>query len=312
MKSIIALLVLVSATPLAAQSDAELSIDQCVQLGLQNNRSLHAARARADQAFAREDEAFAALLPSLKATAGYTRVSDVPDFTVTIPLPQRPVTMTLSQAVLDNYQARLSLQQPLFTGNRLTSNLSAQRQAAQAAQQDAQTRRGELVLEIKAAYWSLYQAHQVATVVDDNIRQVEAHLRDIGNLAQQGMATGNDKLKVELQLSNARLLRIDAANAVRVAEIGLNDLIGRPLEMAVPLAPASDTAQQDAAPLAVLQQRALATRHELMAMQSRVTAGSSGVSWTCGTGGPRPTRLRRPGPSCHRPRTRWRRPGTAS
>jgi outer membrane protein TolC len=71
---------------------------------------------------------------------------------------------------------------------------------------------------------------------------------------------------------------IDAANAVRVAEIGLNNLTGRSLVMAVTLASAIDTAQQEASPLAVLQQRALAARHELKAMQSRVASGSSGVT----------------------------------
>jgi len=276
--SLLLALLIVSNLNSGAQTVDQLTVEECVRLGLQNNRSLRTAQLKANQAEARQDEAFSALLPSLKAAAGYTRVSDVPDFTVTIPLRPYPATMTLSQAVLNNYQAKLSLQQPLFAGNRLTSNYSLQRSSAMAARQEAQARRGELALEIKAAYWNLYQAHQVAAVVDDNIRQVEAHLRDVENLAKQGMATDNDQLKVQLQLSNARLMRIDAANAIRVAEIGLNNLTGRPLESAVMLASAVDTAQQESAPLAVLQQQALAARPELKAMQGRVTAGNAGVT----------------------------------
>ncbi|HTY09371.1 MAG TPA: TolC family protein, partial [Candidatus Edwardsbacteria bacterium] len=252
-------------------------MEDCVRLGLQNNRSLHTAQLRAGQASARQDEAFAALLPTLKASAGYTRVSDVPDFTVTIPLRPYPATMTLSQAVLNNYQAKLSLQQPLFTGDRLTANYSLQRSGAEAARSDVTAQGAELAFQIRSAYWNLFQARQVSDVVEDNIHQVEAHLRDVENLARQGMATDNDRLKVQLQLSNAQLMRIDAANAVRVAEIGLNNLTGRPLESAVIIASAVDTAGQEAAPLAEEQQRAIASRPELKAMQSRVAAGNSGV-----------------------------------
>lgn len=260
------------------QTTDTLSLDDCVQLGLRNNKKLHTAQLRVEQAQAKQDEVFAALLPALRGAAGYTRLSDVPAFAITIPSYPRPVSMTVSEPVLNNYQARLSLQQPLYTGNRLTGNLALQRQNRRAAQQDLRAERNELAFSVKSAYWNLYQAHEFRDVVDDNIRQVQAHLSDVTNLANQGMATGNDRLKVQLQLSNARLMQIDAANLVRVAEIQLNNLTGRPLEARIALASTIDTLGPDSGPLETSLHKAGEQRPELISLQSRVDGGRAGVS----------------------------------
>lgn len=255
-----------------------LTVAECVRLAMRNNRRLHAAMMRSEQSEARGAEAFSALLPTLKATTGYTRLSDVPDFSITIPSYPRPQTMTLSEAIPNSYQVKVTLQQPLFVGNRLTSQHALQQQAASAARQDLRAEQRDLALTVTNAYWALYQAREVERVVEDNVRQVESHLRDMENMVAQGMATVNDRLKVRLQLSNAKLMRIDAANAARVAEIGLNNACGRPLDSPAILASGPDTAGSDDRNLGALQQQAAAARPELKALRARAQAGRSGVS----------------------------------
>lgn len=260
-----------------SQMVGPLSVDDFVRLGLQNNKKLHMASMRASQAQARKDESFAAMLPTLKASAAYSRLSDVPDFSITIPSSPRPLSMTLSEAVPNSYQSKLTLQQPLFLGNRLTSQYTAQQHGADASRQELLAEQLELALAVRTAYWALYQARESKRVVEDNVRQVESHLRDMDNLVAQGMATDNDRLKVKLQLSNARLMLIDAATAARVAEIGLNNACGRPLDAPAELASQPDTAGSGEVELGPLLERAAASRPELQAIRDRVAAGGAGV-----------------------------------
>ncbi len=274
---LIALLGIGSAVVSNSQTVDSLSVDDFVRLGLQNNKKLHAAQMRVAQAQARQDESFSALLPTLKAMAGYSRLSNVPDFSITIPSYPRPLSMTLSEPVLNSYQSKITLQQPLFVGNRLTSQHAAQKQGAEASRQDLRAEQRDLALSVKTAYWSLCLARETERVVDDNVRQVESHQRDVDNLVAQGMATDNDRLKVTLQLSNARLMLIDAANAARVAEISLNSACGRPLDATALLATAPDTAGSGEPELGPLLEQAVTSRPELRALQDRVAAGGAVV-----------------------------------
>src|SRR6266853_4050531 len=111
-----------------AQQKMSLSIEKSIETGLNNSKMLHSSGMKVQEADAKAGEAGAARLPTLKLGGGYTRLSDVPPFTQSIPagtfgpVQQQPINVTLSPVVLDNYNVRLTLQQPLFTGFRVQSS----------------------------------------------------------------------------------------------------------------------------------------------------------------------------------------------
>ena len=77
---------------------------------------------RVQYADAKSGETNAMLLPSLKFGGAYTRLSSVPSFVVNLPLPPpAPSHFVLSPAILDNYNLRVTVQQPLFTGWKIRS-----------------------------------------------------------------------------------------------------------------------------------------------------------------------------------------------
>jgi outer membrane protein TolC len=243
---------------------------------------------RREAADARRIEASVQRLPWVRAYGSYTRLSDVPAFQATIPanafgsgFPPNDVNFPLSQTILDNYMLRLSVQQPIFTGFRLQNSYNLADETAQAASEEYQRDRLDLVYGIKSAYWSLFRAIEVKKVVDENVALVRAHLNDAQNLMNQGLVTTNDVLRVQVQLSNALIAQIDADNNVTLATLALNNVIGQPLETQVELASAPDTAAVGAslqANLASLIDTAAAQRNDLKAFQHRVEAASAGVS----------------------------------
>jgi outer membrane protein TolC len=98
---------------------------------------------------------------------------------------------------------------------------------------------------------------------------------------QAGLATRNDLLRIQVQLANAKLSHIDAANDVEVATMNLNNIMGQPVETPIQLTSVptkEEGTQRDSSSSRDLTDMALKRRPDLLAMQSRVEAARSNVS----------------------------------
>ncbi|HTK82692.1 MAG TPA: TolC family protein [Bacteroidota bacterium] len=260
-----------------------LTIEQSVEIGVKNSHRLHSSQMTVQAAEARSGVSGAARLPSLKFGASYTRLSDVPPFSFALPAgtfgPQQPpLNLTLSPIVLNNYNLKLSLQQPLFTGFRLEGNNEAAGLNAEATKEDFERDKADVVYTIKSAYWNYYKAGEFKKVVDENVEQGKLHLEEVRNLMRQGMATTNDVLRVQVQLSSTELTQIEANNNVHIAMLTLNNIIGLPITNETGISSAPDsTLAKDSANVASLVASAIEKRPELKSLQFRVDAGEAGV-----------------------------------
>lgn len=259
-----------------AQGKEPMSLESCIQTGLENNRGLDAVRARVQGSRAAADQSATGLLPSLKLSAGYSRLSDVPSFEVTIPGFPAPRTITIAEPVLDNSNIKLTLQQPLFTGGRVTGNLKMNRNNYQADSSDYLAQRCEAALNIKILYWRLYQAQKVKELAEENLRILGNHLNDVGNLLGHGLATENDRLKVKLQMSNANLLLLEAENGLLTAGLHLNSYIGEPLGIIIEPTSVPDTSKATPTGFSDIMKKAQAGRADLKALRLRREAAHSG------------------------------------
>jgi outer membrane protein len=278
--SVLALLTVLS-IPGAAQEKRVLTIDEAVQVGIQNSKVLRQSESRVEYADAKSSEINSTRLPVLKFAGTYTRLSDVPAFTVDVPavIPgAAPNKFVLSPSVLNNYNMRLSVQQPLFTGFRLDASAAAADYTVEATAQEFKEDRGGLIYNIKSAYWNLFRANEFRKVADENVETITSHLKDVRNLLDQGMATNNDILTAELQLSDAQLKQINAKNGVRVGMVNLNYTLGIPLSTDIELASTLGHDPGTSANLDSLVAMAIVARPELRAMEARVKATQAGVT----------------------------------
>jgi outer membrane protein TolC len=108
---------------------------------------------------------------------------------------------------------------------------------------------------------------------------LERYLADANKLMQAGLSTRNDVLKIEVQLSNARIAQMDAENDAHLAAMNLNVLLSRPVDMPVDLLsrPVEDPGQSRPA-VDSLTHVALTGRPDLQAVRTRVEASRAGVS----------------------------------
>jgi outer membrane protein TolC len=262
-----------------AQAVRALTADQCVQIGLESNRSVQASRAQIAAAEARHWETQTARLPQIQGQGQYQRLSDIPEFDIPFPLPDDPglsESITIAPAILNRYTLQASVQQPLFTGLRLTNQVRAAGHEEAAARHEAEATEGEVAYRIREAYWQLHNALAARAVVAKALEQAEAQLADVQNRRAQGMALESDVLAVQARRSEIRLQQLDAADAVRVARLNLNYQMGVPLDTRI-----EPTGSVNVRPLAdslsTLTARALQQQPELQALDETAQALDASV-----------------------------------
>lgn len=267
------------------QQPQQLTLEDAIRIGKENSKTLRISELKVNAASARVSEAKAAMLPLLKFEGSYKRLSDVDPFAVQVPFSPTPIV--ISPTVLNNYSLRVGLQQPLFTGFRLRSNAHVAEYLEEASEAERNGSESDLVLNITSAYWMLYQAIETKKFVDENVDRLTSYQSDTENLMKAGMATRNDLLRIQVQLSNARLSQIDALNDVEVATMNLNNIMGQPTDSPIHLISVptvtmgqGGTSVQVSAgtPSPILVNMAMKNRSDLLAMQSRVEAARAGVT----------------------------------
>lgn len=268
------ILTLILAALLPAQTTLRLTVEQAIQTGLENSKSLRTSRFKVTAADAKADESGTLGLPSLKVQGAYTRLSDIPPSAITTPFG----TFEIAPTVLNNYTLKATVQQPLWTGGRISGVADANEALAEASRQEFSKDRAEVIYAVRQWYWNLHRANEALTFVNENVQQIQAHVTDAENLQRQGMLTANDVLKVQVQLSDAKVRQIDARNTVRLSMIQLNNVLGLPLSTVIELATPLESGAAALADLDSLVKRALTARPDLIAMQARVRAGESGLT----------------------------------
>ena len=260
-----------------AQDVQKLSIDESVQIGLKNSHQLHSSMEKVKNARARLSELKFNLWPSLQFQGLYTRLSPIDAAVFNLP-PALGGPVVISPSIVNNYSLKFTLQQPLFTGFRLSSTVDIADYNSQAQKEDYNTDEQNLVYNIKNAYWNLYKANQLKTVVDETVNQTKAHLEDVTNLFNQGMATKNDVLKIQVQLGDVQIKQIDANNNVRLGMINLNNVMGLPLSTKIETSEKVNPQVEILNEMDFFVNKAYSNRPELKGIDYRIKAGESGVT----------------------------------
>lgn len=287
MKTMIITLLLTAS--LFAQQKLTLTVEQAVQTGLENSKSLKASQFKVAAAEAKSSETDALGLPSVKLNAAYTKLSTVDPFTLNFPafgtlqadnktVLFNTVAAQLGDNITNNYTLRATVQQPLFTGSKISSAGDIAEYSYEASKQDFSKDRADLIYNIKSAYWNVLRAKEFKNVVDENVAQIKAHAEDAANMLKQGLVTTNDVLKVQVQLSDAMVRQIDAKNNVLLATYALNNTLGLPLSTEIEIASTFQPATLAPQAIDALVKKAVDNRPEILGMNARLKASESNLS----------------------------------
>ena len=287
---IFALTFLLGAAAFAAADPRVLTLDECLRLGLAHDAGLQSQELETQIADARIHEMQGQYVPSLSLQGGYSRLSDVAPGSISANLPGPPGSLSVTfPPSLDNSSTiKLSLQQPLFTGRRIASSVRQAEAQRDGSRGDLGKSRLDLRYSIAEAFWNLAKAKTQAQAISQSVSQSQTHLEDAQKLQGQGMATTNDVLQAEMRLEDAGIDLASAQSAERIAMAHLAIMVGLPWDddIDIPDTAAQDaqagaqnaqTAQAPAQALPDLIAKALASRPEIQAARSRVSASEASV-----------------------------------
>jgi outer membrane protein len=211
---------------LSAQ-EITLTLEESLALGLKNSKELQIASSQILKSEAIVSEISSSMLPKLSLNASYTKLSDVNPFQVT--LPSLPQPITIQESILDNYNLSAKIEQPLFTGFRLSSLKSAAELNNKAESIKYERERITKADNIQQVFWKLYTTQQISKLVEENLSALNSHLKSTTSLLENGLVTKNDLLKLKVEVANIELKLVDAQNNVLLTMALFNKTLGLPL-----------------------------------------------------------------------------------
>ncbi|MCL5021205.1 MAG: TolC family protein [Bacteroidetes bacterium] len=266
------------ATSVCAQTP--LSLQDAVKIGLENSKSLKIAELNVLSAKANADAVNASRWATLSFKGGYSRLSEVPPFELTLPA-SIPIpglagqSFTISQNVYDVYNTELTVQQPVFTGFQLENSAKAAEYNAKASAFDTKADKSDLKVQIATAYWNLYATLQARKVMQQNLERTKSHYEQAKNMMSQGMLTQSDVLSAKVQVSNGELSLLTAENNVKLAVVSLNNILGVPLPTQYVITSRPQTGDTTLPSISSLLKKAIENRPELRSLDLKASAAKA-------------------------------------
>lgn len=251
----------------------ELTLDESLRIGLQNSRQIKISESVLRSSDEKITEYSSQMLPKLSLSAGYTymNLNDPTEigfgpFPMTV---KNPFTL---------YGMQLSIQQPIFTGFQLSSLKSSAENIYEAMSSDHQKNINNKAFEIYSAYWNLFKTQKQVELIEERMTSLDEDLRRTKDFVDNGLATMNDYLRIELQVSNTRLQLIDAKNAREISRAAFNQSIGFPLNDSTKIDSDLVFHQPDYPEYEELIMEAENNRQELKSMEFKILAGEDKIS----------------------------------
>ncbi len=275
MKKVLIITSIILLASAGAFSQQKLSLKQSLEIAFKNSKDIKISNSKVISSSAKVDEVQSQYFPQLKLTANYTRLSDVPAFEVHLPISPTPIK--ISDVLLNNYTVRLSLQQPLFTGFRLSALKSAAEYYNESVSEDVNKTKNEVAFSVYTSYLNLYKAQQLKNLLQESVKSAEQHITDTKNFMDNGLATKNDLLKFEVQESNIQLSLIDANNNIDLARSSLNKALGLPLNEGTEIEKVDIVPETVSENLDALEKEALDNRSEIKSIKYSLEAGKENI-----------------------------------
>ncbi len=269
--------------PLLSPDLPVMTLDQLIQIGLDNQPRIRSAQAAREGADARVGIARSAYFPIVGTTFGYNRQ------TSNQPGGINPSTGNVSLRRVSgdsvnrqDFTARLS--QNVFDSFRRESRLQSAREDQQAAEFDLSTTRQDVVLNVQSAYYNYILARRLVDVNQEAVRRNIQVLERARGFFEVGTRPKIDVTRAQVDLANAELALVRARNSMAVSFAALNNAIGVPEhplyrvpeELEIP--PESLKPEELMTTLEESSRIALDNRTELRALRARIRSAEADLT----------------------------------
>ena len=196
----------------------DISLDECLRAALGNNPRVQAALQDVFASDARIKQAWSSYFPQFSWQTGYTKIK------------QLQLSDALGQNLVFNYYVlgQISASQMLYDFG-VTQNVVTIRKLDNQGYKVALTGTvNDVVCEVKKAYYNLQYALEAKKVAEEMVARYESFYNQARAFYMAGTSPKVDVTIAEVNLSNSKLMLIQAENAVEIAIAKLNNTMGLP------------------------------------------------------------------------------------
>jgi hydrophobe/amphiphile efflux-1 (HAE1) family protein len=209
-----------------------LSLSEALHLGLERNLHVRIAALEQDKASQRVREVNSALLPTLTASAQYTRNLQVPVFF----FPDISLNPTTGEFVFgavrpipagakNAYTASVTAQMPVYQAD-LYAQLKASQMGEHVSEAAWNTARQTLRNDVCKAYYNVLILQEQQKLVQQSFDRALSALAESRSLLEKGLLSEADTLRVYVQAENVRPTLMKLRNDAETAQAVLKTLIG--------------------------------------------------------------------------------------
>lgn len=205
-----------------------LTLEEALEIASARNLSLRQQREESRGAELMARVASARRLPTLDFSVSSTYLSRVNtiDLSQTIGVPGRRVQL----GGHDRSEILLSVQQPIFTGFRLSAEAEAARHRADAAEAEFERLQQEVRHQVHNLFYEAQRLYTQRDILRVSLKRLDVQLKHVRNLFQAGQIMAfdtlqvyNTRLSVRMQLDNShrliRLVNLQMANLLNLDQV---------------------------------------------------------------------------------------------
>jgi outer membrane protein len=251
---------------LAAKAE---TLEEAWALAQGNDLGLAAAQSDAEAARLSTRAAKGERWPTLVASGTFTQMQDAPAFSFGSNVLPFQLPEVFSH---DNFAtAGVSVDVPLYTGGRITSQIAAAEAGGAARTADAERARADLRLAVAESYVAVQRAERALAIAQSNVDSLTRYVSDVQSMFNREVVPRNDLLSAQVARANAEQGRLQAANALDLAKAAYNRRMGLPLDREFMLAPITTSVMAEAGSgqVSSFEKEALQNRHEIAALTAQ-------------------------------------------
>ena len=223
-----------------------LTLDQCRQLALDNNKRMAAANKQTQAAHYTMQSYKGNFFPNFTASGmglyssangsfslpGGNLPTLIPDANGQ-PIPNGGFAyfpgIDLNYKVRTVWMGGVQVEQPIFMGGKILAAYKMARLGKQMAQLNENLTATEVILETDQAYALMIKAQEMNKVAESYHAVLQELMKNVQSAYKHGLKSKNDVLKVQVKLNESELAIRKAENALHLANMNLCHLIGKPL-----------------------------------------------------------------------------------
>ncbi|MBN2351089.1 MAG: TolC family protein [Spirochaetales bacterium] len=223
----------IAAVGLYAQAPpTPITIEDAVKAALAADPAVESAQWDWLAASSKADAAWMRMFPSLTASAGYTRLSELDDAPTTItmtPPVGPPVTYDISfpAGLPDVWTLSVNLQYPVFAGFRIREAANLASLTAQSKLITVEMVKRSLAFETRRAYWETMRASANAETLKKNLDLVIYNRKLVNDQAAVGAATQADVLAADMRVKQAEMDLAGSISMQKRVFLTLASLLGK-------------------------------------------------------------------------------------